>query len=678
MLKNTIFIRLLILVTHKAMGLNPGDVSSAANNKVEKVNKAPVSNRVKQVLIKYYFKVRFIYLIVIPFTSASPSVQSGSQKLLISLTKLIISPKDIGNLSLFEDNFMKRSLYILLAAGAILATVIPKYAKQLLLVFLLGSFNPVIAAPETICSQRMTLDINGSPLQIAYCGNVNVDSVTSQTDRILVVIHGSNRNASDYYDYIVDAGILAGGSEQTTAIVAPQFLTEDDLDNFNLFDNMLFWSSGGWKKGNTSNQSASHPRPESISSYAVLDELINRLIANNPNASQVVIAGFSAGGQFVNRYTAGGKAEAWNSEVTFRYLSASPSSWLYFSPERATVDSVDTFETPDSSNCPNYNEYKHGLVDLNTYMSEVGPAKLMQNYQERNVLYLLGELDNDPNHSYLETGCSAMLQGEQRLQRGEIYFNHVNDFFGVSNLVSHYKSIVSGVGHSARKVFQSECGLSFLYDYAGSSTACNQKVFKPVKESTGKLMNATFISIPEEDGWVLESRKSPNIGSWHNSTTTGNTGLVMGDNYKNRQYKSILSFDTSSIPEGANIVSASLQLTRGGTKGANPFNILGTLYVDIKQGSFGDNTALQNSDFQAPADVERVAIVTNQGDYRTSYMVSLDIEALDSVNVAGRTQLRLYFSMDDNNNGETDYAGFYSADNSSSARHPRLIVTYEE
>ena len=504
MLKHTIFIRLLILVTHKAMALNLGDVNSAANNishtsnysqqtanKVEKVNKDSVSNMVKQVLIKYYFKIRFICLVVTPFTSTSPSVQSGSQKLLSPSTKIIISPKDFGNLSFFEEIIMKRSLRTLLASTISFAAI-PKYTKQLLLLFLLGSFNPAIAAPDTICPERMGLDINGSQLKIAYCGNVNVDSVTRETDRILIVIHGTNRNASDYYDYVADAGILAGGSDQTTAIVAPHFLTEDDLDNFSLSESMLFWSSGGWKKGNTSNQSANHPRPESISSYAVLDELINRLIANNPNASQVVIAGHSAGGQFVNRYTAGGRAENMNSGITFRYLSANPSTWLYFSPERASADNIDIFETPDSSNCSDYNFYKHGLQDLNNYMSEVGIVKIIQNYQDRNVLYLFGELDNDPNSSYLATGCSAMLQGEHRLQRGEIYFNYINDFFGSSNLASHHKEIVDGVGHSASKMFQSDCGLSFLYDYAGSNTACNQKVFKPVKESTGKLMNATF------------------------------------------------------------------------------------------------------------------------------------------------------------------------------------------
>ncbi len=32
--------------------------------------------------------------------------------------------------------------------------------------------------------------------------------------------------------------------------------------------------------------------------------------------------------------------------------------------------------------------------------------------------------------------------------------------------------------------------------------------------------------------------------------------------------------------------------------------------------------------------------------------------------------------VDDNDDGGNDYAGFYSANNSDSSRHPKLIVTY--
>ena len=46
-----------------------------------------------------------------------------------------------------------------------------------------------------------------------------------------------------------------------------------------------------------------------------------------------------------------------------------------------------------------------------------------------------------------------------------------------------------------------------------------------------------------------------------------------------------------------------------------------------------------------------------------------------NINKTGRTQLRRYFSLDDDDNRLNDYAGFYSSDTSNSSRHPKLFVT---
>ncbi len=57
---------------------------------------------------------------------------------------------------------------------------------------------------------------------------------------------------------------------------------------------------------------------------------------------------------------------------------------------------------------------------------------------------------------------------------------------------------------------------------------------------------------------------------------------------------------------------------------------------------------------------------------------TLDAAGIAAINTAGTTQLRVYFSLDDNDDGGNDYIGFYAADNSSSANHPQLVVTYQE
>jgi hypothetical protein len=190
-------------------------------------------------------------------------------------------------------------------------------------------------------------------------------------------------------------------------------------------------------------------------------------------------------------------------------------------------------------------------------------------------------------------------------------------------------------------------------------------------------VEASFASIAAEDGWVRESNENSDVGGSRNTSGTGSQAIRMGDHKGDQQYKAVLSFDTSSIPDGATITAARLELTRGADTGQNPFNTHGICYVDIKTGGFNGNAALENGDFQAPADGVAVATVANQGGSGTVYMVDLNA-AGNYVNKAGRTQLRLYFSLDDNDDLGTDIAGFYSADNSNAARHPRLIVTYQE
>lgn len=184
-----------------------------------------------------------------------------------------------------------------------------------------------------------------------------------------------------------------------------------------------------------------------------------------------------------------------------------------------------------------------------------------------------------------------------------------------------------------------------------------------------------FTSIAAEDGWVRESTEEGNVGGKYNRGGTGTKAIRMGDHKGDKQYKSILSFDTASIPDDATILSTTLQLTRGGNTGTNAFTTHGTCQVDMIRGSFSGNPALENSDFQAQADT--VAIVTNQGGSNTTYQVNLD-SAIEYVNSTGRTQLRLYFSLDDNDDSSSDFVGFYSANNSNATRHPKLIVTYRE
>ncbi len=187
----------------------------------------------------------------------------------------------------------------------------------------------------------------------------------------------------------------------------------------------------------------------------------------------------------------------------------------------------------------------------------------------------------------------------------------------------------------------------------------------------------TFTSIAADDGYVLESRESSDAGGSINSTSSTTSALRVGDDRKDRQYKTVVSFDTSSIPDGATILSATLRLRRGTLSGTNPFTIHGTCWADVQSGGFSGSTALQSSDFQATATAVQAASLSNaasNGDWSEGNLDAAGLAAIDKV---GTTQLRIYFALDDNDDRGNDYLGYYSGDNSSSANRPQLVVTYQ-
>jgi hypothetical protein len=188
----------------------------------------------------------------------------------------------------------------------------------------------------------------------------------------------------------------------------------------------------------------------------------------------------------------------------------------------------------------------------------------------------------------------------------------------------------------------------------------------------------TFTSAAADDGYVLESGETTNVGGSINSTATTTSALRVGDDNKDKQYKSVVSFDTSSIPDGATIVSATVRLLRGSLTGTSPFTTHGTCWADVQSGSgFSGSTALQTGDFQAAATAVQAASLSNATANGTWSEGNLNAAGLAAINKTGTTQLRVYFNLDDNDDLGNDYLGYYSGDNSTAANRPQLVVTYQ-
>jgi competence ComEA-like helix-hairpin-helix protein len=190
------------------------------------------------------------------------------------------------------------------------------------------------------------------------------------------------------------------------------------------------------------------------------------------------------------------------------------------------------------------------------------------------------------------------------------------------------------------------------------------------KTATPTRTPLSLLSIGAQDGWILESNETSNTGGSMNATAGT---LQLGDDKANRQYRTVLSFNTAGLPDNAVISSAVLKIKQNGSHiGSNPFNVLGTLWADIRTGPFGSAT-LQLKDFSASASANKIGSF-NKIPMNGWYLNSLNATGRNKINKTGITQFRLYFAKDDNNNFTADYMKFQSGN--ASSNQPALTITY--
>jgi hypothetical protein len=185
-----------------------------------------------------------------------------------------------------------------------------------------------------------------------------------------------------------------------------------------------------------------------------------------------------------------------------------------------------------------------------------------------------------------------------------------------------------------------------------------------------KTTSATLKSSAANDGWILESSETSNTGGTLNSTQTT---FNVGDDASNNQYRAILHFDTSALPDTAVVTNMTLKIKQqGNVNGVSPFTF-GSLYVDMRNPAFG-NAILELGDFNFAAKKVKPAVF-NPNPVSGWFSARFNTGGNLYVNRTGTTQLRLYFSVDDNNNNIADFIRFYSG-NASAGDRPKLLITY--
>jgi pimeloyl-ACP methyl ester carboxylesterase len=348
----------------------------------------------------------------------------------------------------------------------------------ILLLLFFFALTPLHAATsiKQTCSQKIELNLSGVTLQIPCCYNYSPAEPNPAIERVVSVIHGKSRTANNSYDSVLQSALKADQVDKKTMILAPQFFTKEDMKALSLPGNSLFWTESGWKQGDDSLPAPQDPRPVKISSFEVIDRLLDQLADRSrfPNLKQMIIAGHSAGGQFVNRYAAGNRGHDIFQAlgIRIRYLVANPSSYLYFDGQRRVAKSPVRFAVPPAGTCRTYNRYKYGLESLNPYMARTGAEQIRKQYPEREVIYLLGTEDDGPHGADLDQSCGAMAQGLERMERGRIYYNYLLQYFERRTVGKHKLVLVPKTGHSAEEMFNSDCGLFYLFDYRFKQGDC--------------------------------------------------------------------------------------------------------------------------------------------------------------------------------------------------------------
>lgn len=299
-----------------------------------------------------------------------------------------------------------------------------------------------------------------------YAASHDISEPNAKINRVVFLIHGSDPISDSYLKRAQKAAGPISGQLDRTLIIAPQFLQEKQIKELPVSDTLLYWKvSPFWGSQRTFCRRHGNM---SISSFSILDAFIKK-VSNKiiyPELNSIIIFGHSAGGQLVNRYAAISPAEDMYAKplnISVRYIVSSPSSYLYFNEKRWVRGTHYEF-TVQNNECQGFNDYGYGFLNPYRYHKDNGGAEAMlKRYPTRNVVYLIGEKDNSTSDQSLSTTCASMLQGKQRLERGQVYYAYLADCFGSEITQRHIFGIIPDSGHNSATIMDSTLGRKYIF-----------------------------------------------------------------------------------------------------------------------------------------------------------------------------------------------------------------------
>ena len=274
----------------------------------------------------------------------------------------------------------------------------------------------------------------------------------------IIVIHGILKDSNAEYNDLMS--VIPKEKEANYIVVIPQYLTQADVKKFGLPAYTLTWNFEKWDEGEKSISKENKSGPSAISSFTVVDNIIQRLSDKHyfPHLNSVVLIGFSAGAQFVQRYAAATKInENLNQmDIKVTYIPISPSSYLYFNTVRPIGSNNEFIDLSlnQKNQCPSYNNYKYGMEGLNSYFSKINYNFIINNYRKQRMIYIVGKKDTKRD-IFLDKSCAADLQGKQRLERATDYFQYLHLFYAKKLSPEQRILLIDGATHDFKTIVKS-------------------------------------------------------------------------------------------------------------------------------------------------------------------------------------------------------------------------------
>jgi hypothetical protein len=329
---------------------------------------------------------------------------------------------------------------------------------KLLTSLLLFTAATALAAPPctTVATCTDWVTLGGGPWRGMVYTTYPLATRNPQITRAFIMIHGTNRDADNYFRTSIAAAFL-GGALENTVVIAPRIASATGSCHDPLAPNEVSWSCTGdsWRSGGTSAST------DKLTSFDFVDELLRKLAKRDafPNLRAIVVAGHSAGGQYVNRYSMANQVHD-TLGLPITYIVANPSSYAWLDASRPTSAEATAFGPfANADKCANFDRWPYGLeIRTGGYTAKQSDDQLKKQLAARPVTYLLGEIDILPLGGF-DSSCSAMAQGPTRRARGEAFARFVNQKIGAR----HTMQIVHLCGHNARCMFTDEATLPLIF-----------------------------------------------------------------------------------------------------------------------------------------------------------------------------------------------------------------------